>query len=133
MNENDVLVMAQTLWGEARGETDEGMIAVACTIINRFKSKRWFAGATLAATCLKPWQYSCWNAKDPNRPKMLKLTYVELKREIAIIRGLWEDWQDITKGATHYYNPKACKKPAWAVGKAPCVVIGDHLFFNNID
>lgn len=50
------------------------------------------------------------------------------------------DWKefgrlpDITCGATHYINPKACKKlPKWAVGKKPCIIIGAHHFYNNID
>ena len=30
--------------GEARGEGDEGLEAVACVIINRFNAKKWFTG-----------------------------------------------------------------------------------------
>lgn len=38
MEEEDIFALAQTLWGEARGEDDEGMMAVCCTVINRFNS-----------------------------------------------------------------------------------------------
>lgn len=133
MREEDILALAQTLWGEARGEDDEGMTAVCCTVINRFNSGKWFAGKTIEETCKKPWQYSCWNINDPNRPKLLRLTYPELKREFEIIKQVTSGvYKDITSGATHYYNPKVCK-PNWAEGKVPCYVHGNHLFFNGVD
>lgn len=133
MTEEDILTLARTMWGEARGEDNEGMQAVCCTIINRFNSKKWYAGKTIAETCLKPWQFSCWNPTDPNRLKMLKLTYVELKRELDLIKEVTGGvYNDITSGATHYYNPRVCK-PKWATGKVPCYSHGNHLFFKGID
>lgn len=134
MREEDILALAQTLWGEARGEDDEGMTAVCCTVINRFNSGKWYAGKTIEETCKKPWQYSCWNKNDPNRQKLLRLTYIELKRELDIIKKVTSGvYEDITCGATHYYNPKVCSMPKWAVGKVPCYVHGNHLFFKDID
>lgn len=131
MTEDDILTLARTVWGEARGESDAGKKAVICTVLNRFKSGRWYAGKTIAATCRKPWQYSCWNIDDPNRKKMENLTYVELKPYIELIRTVEEEG-DITRGATHYYNPKVCAKPKWAIGAQPCYVCGNHLFFRGI-
>lgn len=134
MTEEDVLVLAQTMWGEARGEDDEGLRAVCCTVINRFNSGKWFAGKTIAETCKKPWQYSCWNKNDPNRPHLSRLTYIQLKRELEIIRDVVSGvYDDITFGATHYYNPMVCGMPKWAMGKIPCYVHGHHLFFKDID
>lgn len=40
---------------------------------------------------------------------------------------------DPTYGATHFYAPAKIPKPDWAIGKTPCVIIGNHHFFNNID
>lgn len=51
MEEEDIFALAQTLWGEARGEDDEGMMAVCCTVINRFNSGKWYAGKTIEETC----------------------------------------------------------------------------------
>lgn len=141
MSENeelDILDFARTIWGEARNQGVKGRCAVACVIINRFNKKKWYSGKTLGETakfCVKGskyHQFSCWNENDSNRAKMLNLTYIELKQELDIIRALLADYQDITNGADYYFNPKACKTPKWAVGKKPCAIIGDHLFFNNI-
>lgn len=134
MTEEDILTLARTLWAEARGEDDEGMRAVCCVVINRFKSGKWFAGKSIAATCRKKWQFSCWNPSDPQCARLPKLTYIELKRELRIIGDVCSGvYQDITGGATHYYNPRACAKPKWAIGKIPCYSHGNHLFFKNID
>ena len=47
MTEDDVLTLARTVWGEARGEGTEGQKAVIHTVFNRFKSGRWYAGKTI--------------------------------------------------------------------------------------
>ena len=131
MTENDIEVFCKTIYGEARGETQEGQIAVACCILNRFKSKKWFSAKTIAGVCQKPWQFSCWNKSDPNAQKLARLSKSEWMKyksiiDIALI-------SDITGGATHYYAPALVKCPAWAEGKIPCSEYGHHLFFKDID
>lgn len=143
-NQNDIETLARTIYGEARGESKQGRIAVACVILNRVKRKKmcgWheingYKVATIAATCLKPYQFSCWNRNDPNRKIIIQVKSDNKKFAecLEIARAVCdEEIEDITKGSTHYYNPKACPMPTWAKGKSPCLVIGNHLFFNNID
>lgn len=131
MTDNDMEIMAKTIYGEARGETEEGQIAVACCIFNRFKSKKWFSAKTIAGVCQKPWQFSCWNKSDPNSQKIANLPYSAYSKYFDIIKKALE--KDITNGATHYYAPALVKCPKWAEGKTPCAEIGHHLFFKDID
>lgn len=131
MTEYDYEIMAKTIFGEARGESEQGQIAVACCILNRFKSGKWFAGKTIAQTCQKPWQFSCWNKSDPNAQVLANLPYSTYSKYFYIIKQAEE--QDITNGATHYYAPSLVKTPKWAEGKKPCAEIGNHLFFKDID
>lgn len=42
MKENDIDILARTIYGEARGETDLGKMAVASVILNRYKAKNGF-------------------------------------------------------------------------------------------
>ena len=61
-------ILTRTLWGEARGESLAGQIAVAWTIRNRVndgKAKSGW-GEGYACVCLKPYQFSCWNKNAPN-------------------------------------------------------------------
>ena len=55
---SDLEVTLVTLFGEARGEPVEGLIAVGSVIRNRVKAARF--GSTYRAVCLARWQFSCW-------------------------------------------------------------------------
>lgn len=141
---NDIDVLARTIYGEARGECREGRQAVACVVLNRIKKRnqsgftevKGFRLPSIAATCLKPYQFSCWLENDPNRVKIETVDCADavfrdcLEIASAAVKG---GLPDITLGATHYYNPEVCRCPDFARGKEPCVVIGSHYFFNNID
>ena len=140
MSDKDIL--ARTLYGEARGEGQEGLEAVACVIMNRVKAKKWFTGyivengvkiPNVAQTCLKRAQFSCWNKNDANYPLLQKINDNDLifRHCLAIAeRALNGNLIDFTNGAT-YYHTKAVK-PKWAKGKAPCYRVKNHLFYNDI-
>ena len=83
MTEYDLQIFARTLFGEARGEGDEGLEAVACVILNRFRANKWFTGyemqngkkiPNVAQTCLKKAQFSCWNKNDVNYKMLCQKT-----------------------------------------------------------
>ncbi len=63
-------IMAITIYGEARGESTEGKIAVGSVILERVDHRDW-DGKTIHEVCLKPWQFSCFNLNDPNWEKLL--------------------------------------------------------------
>jgi len=124
--------LARTLWGEARGEGRAGMVAVAAVICNRAARPGWW-GRSVAEVCLKPRQFSCWLADDPNRAGLERVgdgdaVFVQAQ-EIAAA-ALAGSLPDYTFGATHYHAVDAA--PAWARGHTPCVVIGHHAFYNDI-
>jgi len=62
-------IMSVTLYGEARGESTEGKIAVGSIILERVDHREW-DGKTVHEVCLMPKQFSCFNEKDPNRIKL---------------------------------------------------------------
>jgi len=130
--------LARTLYGEARGESVRGKEAVAAVVVNRVKRAAerggWWWGNTVVAVCKKPWQFSAWNEDDPNRPKIESAT--EKDREFASClriakRAVMDALQDPTQGATHYHAKGIT--PPWARDRTPSAVIGDHLFYNNVE
>lgn len=132
----ELAVVAKTLWGEARGEPEEGMKAVACVIGTR-KRRSYRGKKTFADVCLDRWQFSCWNERDPNRPR---LDLIERKPDAAYQRALQiaadllaGKLADFTFGATHYFASSLRQRPPWARGKSPCYCVGNHWFYNNID
>lgn len=132
---SDLEVMARTLYGEARGESYEGKIAVGHVIVNRSK-RNGYGGPTISGVCRKRLQFSCWNSFDPMLPKINAATVEQLADCIrAAVDVLTGKVADPTNGATHYLNPEATKKirggslPDWADMKKLTVKIGLHWFY----
>jgi len=131
-SEEDIL--ARTICGEARGEGDQGMSAVANVVLNRVAKGGWW-GDSVKDVCLKPYQFSCWNLGDPNRSIILNLDsgFSIYNDALAIAQQAYAGTlADITNGATSYYA-KGTPEPKWAFGKDTCAIIGKHLFFKDIN
>lgn len=132
LRQHEIDILARTLWGEARGEGETGMAAVAAVIVNRARRPGWW-GRSIVEVCLRPWQFSCWNTGDPNRDKLLRVGPIDngFAAALRIARlasaGLLPD---PTHGATHYHA--ADIQPGWARGHEPCARIGRHVFYDHI-
>jgi N-acetylmuramoyl-L-alanine amidase len=131
---NDFIAMSDTIWGEARGESFLGKEAVGQVILNRAKKHN----MTISEVCHQPWQFSCWNASDPNRTLLINPN-MDISQQ-KYFDCIWASYEvlsgaspDLTKGATHYHTQDMETFPAWTQGKSPCYVEGRHLFYNNID
>lgn len=128
-------VLIRTVWGEARGEPREGMAGVAHVVLNRMRAQRYW-GRTISAVCLKPYQFSCWNANDPNRAKLLQLAVDDTRAQEVrdvVDAVIGNRLGDPTDGATHYHNRWMARPPRWVQGRTPCRLIGNHAFYKNID
>lgn len=129
---DNLTILARTIWGEARGEGDIGMEAVASVIMNRANSKITWWGDDVRSVCLARWQFSCWNDSDPNREKLMSVTVSDMQfsdaLHIAAI-ALNSLLVDPVQGATSYYDARMPEAPKWAEGRTPVTQIGHHLFF----
>jgi spore germination cell wall hydrolase CwlJ-like protein len=139
---NDLETVARTLWGEARGEKNKGMAAVACVIVNRVRLAReyitkhrvaahpLFGNGSFSDCCLRRDQFSCWNEGDPNREKLLDVNPVDAQFSEAVHiadDALSGRLTDITKGATHYCRIDV--HPSWEKTMTQCAQIGKHAFY----
>ncbi|WP_284618654.1 cell wall hydrolase [Aquabacterium humicola] len=135
-------VLARTMYGEARGEGRAGMEAVAHVVCNRVDAARWWGGSVIEV-CRKPWQFSCWNANDPNRRRLLEVSAADASFALAVdiaarVHAAHRKADgsrarlDTTEGATHYYAPARVRRPRWAQGLVPCARIGGHDFFTGV-
>lgn len=136
-DEHDIEILGRTIWGEARGETVEGQIAVAWVIRNRaeraqFARYQLGIDGAVAFVCLSPWQFSAWNEKDPNRKKMLTLTNDEGAAQFALARKVLQgEIEDPTRGADHYHVTAMREFPDWATKMKPVREIGRHTFYDS--
>jgi len=126
----DIETLARTIWGEARGEPQQGKVAVAWVVLNRAAGKK-----KLGEVCRAKWQFSCWNPDDPNRAKMANVTLADpvyrdcMLAALSVVQG--RAGPDPTEGSKHYHTKDVT--PYWSRGKVPVCQIGAHLFFNDID
>ncbi|MDR2158238.1 MAG: cell wall hydrolase, partial [Holosporaceae bacterium] len=124
-------VLARTIYGEARGELFKfglsSLIAIGNVVANR-KNKNF--APTIGDVCTAPYQFSCWNEKDPNYEKMKNVTKESSIFKICLEVAeniLTEKWPDLTDGCDHYHERTV--KPSWASRIAPKRIFGSHYFY----
>lgn len=134
---------ALTAYGEDRGGTIMGLVAVLCVIRTRASIGKW--GNTWPAVCLAREQFSCWNDGDPNQGKLVALaaalngTQLPIDPVFDVCRLLAREvangaYRDPTGGATHYYSPGGmAHAPAWSMPPAErTTIIGGNAFYRNV-
>ncbi len=148
---DEVDILARTIYGEARGESIAGKVAVANVVLNRaLKARKFkenkiaegshtFGNGTVSSACLRRLQFSCWNEKDPNYAKVqnVKATDLTFSECITIARlataGLLVD---NTHNSTHYHALSIGFPSSWKKFEdpdpSPAVIIGGHAFYNTV-
>lgn len=130
--EQEIDLLAKTIYGEARGESFLGKIAVGFVPMNRLAAGGRF-GNTLYDVILRPKQFSCWNMEDVNL-KAIAMAFDSASmaqcRAAAVIAyfGLQED---PTKGSDHYHGSWMPQPPSWAKEMTFKVAVGSHLFYKD--
>lgn len=133
-------IMALTIYGEARGESTEGKIAVGSIILERVDHRDW-DGKTIHEVCLKPWQFSCFNERDPNYRKLLNIAEqwdkaISLKAELSncfciaagLIDGLIVRTRSISENHATQYVRVDCAA-SWRKDMKKVATIGAHDFY----
>lgn len=130
--------LAVMIYGEARGESEKGMAAVAHTAVNRATKK------SLCQVVLAPKQYSIFNNNPALRAAAMSL-HVEPVQKNKIDEKSWEKSVEVanqvlhgkipdpTYGSTHYVAYKSLKRvPHWTLVYSKTTKIGNHTFFKKL-
>jgi hypothetical protein len=133
--DNDEVLLARMIYGEARNCSDSEKAAVAYTAVNRANDGKKWNGTTLREAILKPKQYSCFNPEDPNRASLMDPMKHEpeaFERCLAVARGVLSGDIKDPVGATHYFNPDAAN-PSWAAKMQKLGKVGNskHVFYRE--
>ena len=114
--DTNLLHLAKTIYGEARGENIETMFSVGWVIRNRLKSGR--HGNTYKDVVLQPKQFSCWNKNDPNYKIIkgkIKGRLWEVCIGVAIVVMQSAEKHNPVMGVRHYYDKSLDSNPPyWA-------------------
>lgn len=125
------LIVAMTIWGEARGAPVDGKRAVAAVIRNRAAiiSRNTGYPMLLSASqvCLAPGQFSCWvNGKFVQTELDDSLAWVDC---VAAAKEIFLDSYDPLIVATHYYAQSPATRPGWTDGMEYVCKVGSYLFY----
>ena len=116
---SDLEALQRVVYCEARGQSEDGKLAVAYTVVNR-SSK---SGRSIDYEATKTSQFCLCG-------KAMTETAAALKCKTAAYTAIERDKPDPSNGATFFYSGN--NVPNWARGINPCAVIGDHKFFKDL-
>lgn len=135
----DVDILARTLYGMARGEDGVVRQCVGWTIRNRAVQR--YRGELIAVCAQWPGQYPCWEVTDPSYRLLNEVTTADEMFRYCLLSALLvvdaDQRSDPTHGARHYHPTAApgwakTWPPSWAVGHAPCAVVGRNQFYSDV-
>jgi hypothetical protein len=135
-------LMGLTIYGEARGESRAGRIAVGTVILERAEHRGW-DGKTIEEVCLWPYQFSCYLPSDPNRATLKRIAddwqyHVAMDRELftcaALARGLMNhlippDPDIVAAHCCQYLTPAAKNAVDWWKSMKFVKRVGGHEFY----
>ncbi|MCY6356833.1 spore cortex-lytic enzyme [Clostridium sp. ZS2-4] len=115
-NNQDVILLARLINGEARGEPYEGQVAVGAVILNRVRNPKF--PSTIAAVVYQPGAFTA--IVDGQ-------VHAEMQPDsIKAARDALNGW-DPSGGAIYYFNP-ATATSSWIWSRPLIKVIGKHRF-----
>jgi len=106
------------MFGEARGESDVGKVAVAYTAINRKADPNY-----PKSICEIMRQKSQYQFLDYGMPTQTQIAYLEPLAKAILERRI----SDPTRGAKWYHTKQV--KPIWAKNKEVKIAIQNHIFY----
>jgi spore germination cell wall hydrolase CwlJ-like protein len=138
LNEDEVRLLAATAWGEARGEGEHGMRAVAHVMVNRIGNR---FGEDLATVILTPKQFSVWNRGDPSR-RLVQNLVRDPARYNGGAEAEWEIAQRVARevlagqsvdptGGALFYHTRSIR-PRWSRVGQGRQEIGAHVFYADV-
>ncbi len=113
---SDEYLLAKLIYGEARGESYVGQVAVGAVVMNRIKSSSF--PNTMSGVIYQSYAFTAVADGQIN------LTPNETAKKAA--KDAMNGW-DPTYGAIYYYNPKTATS-SWIFSRQTTITIGNHVF-----
>ena len=113
---SNLYLLSCCVYGEARGESYTGKVAIAAVVLNRVKSSSF--PKTISGVIYQTGAFTCVSDGQINMG-----TNDECTRAAQDALNGW----DPTYGSIYYYNPKTATN-AWIRSRPVVVTIGNHIF-----
>ena len=116
ISNNDLYLLSCCVYGEARGESYTGKVAVAAVVLNRLDSSKF--PNSISGVIYQKGAFTCVDDGQINL-----VTNDECTRAAQDALNGW----DPTGGALYYFNPKTATSK-WIWSRPQLVTIGKHIF-----
>lgn len=134
----DKAIALLTIAGEASNQPHEARIGVAESLFNRLRIGGGYYGKTIAAICLRRFQFSEWNGDALDRTNLLRVAEMSdtdpVILDCAAAYDTAESGSNLVDGATHFYAT-TIPAPPWALG--PSVIetarLGALVFLKGVN
>jgi spore germination cell wall hydrolase CwlJ-like protein len=131
---SDDVLLAVTVWMEARGESQDGKVAVAEVILRR-AAHRYQSDGTVADAILRAYQFSGWNSAAPGRALAVQLDDADscVADCIAAVETARGE-SNLSCGAVIYFNAATAGSVFVQHIRDVCdhvVTIGHHEFYRE--
>lgn len=113
---SDAYLLARLIYGEARGESYTGQVAVGAVVLNRVKSSSF--PNTIAGVI---YQSGAFDAVSDGQ-----INYTPSSTAISAAKDAMNGW-DPTYGSIYYYNPTTATSK-WILSRQVTVTLGNHVF-----
>ena len=140
LNDDELLYVSATVYGEGYLEGEAGMLAILEVIENRAGASR-----SLKSVCLQPFQFSAWNDAEPTA-KTLRLlakgessgnslvdaAFLDVVRLVESALANQDRKRVLSPHTRHYWAPNSMNAdPYWYNGE-PTQRIGGHIFAEGV-
>jgi len=115
---NEIVALARVIYGEARGESFQGKVAVAAVVLNRVASDKF--PDNIIDVILETGQFSCIMDGQVNQEFPSKEIFDAARTALL--------GYDPTKGALFFYNPEIATNLVWISARPVITRIGNHVF-----
>ena len=116
---NEILCLSAIMFGEARGESDMGKVAVAYTAINRKADPNY--PKNICQIMKQPAQYQFI---DYGMPTETQIAYLK-----PLAKAILEKRIDAPTRGGKWCHTKQMKQPIWAKQKEIKIALGNHIFY----
>lgn len=113
---SDINLLARLIYGEARGESYTGQVAVGAVVLNRVKSASF--PNTISGVIYQSYAFTA--VADG------QINLTPNATALAAAKDAMNGW-DPTGGAIYYYNPSTATS-SWIYSRKTLVTIGNHVF-----
>lgn len=113
---SDINLLARLVYGEARGESYTGQVAVAAVVLNRVRSSSF--PNTISGVIYQPYAFTV--VADG------QINFTPNDTAIKAAKAAMNGW-DPTGGAIYYYNPRTATS-SWIYSRKTVATFGNHVF-----